>query len=148
MSFTRRIENRPVALVLALLVVILGCFVALAARAATTGEEPQDPPKQHYVVLFDKGPEYVATREPTEQLGFAEHARYVHGLHAEGVVPLAGPLFEDDQLSRISGVLYFVHATGLDEARAVAMKEPLVQRKVLSISSIRVFLEGVGTLDR
>jgi uncharacterized protein YciI len=68
-------------------------------------------------------------------------------MHADGVVPLAGPLFEAEDMTRVSGALYFVYADNLEEARAVVMKEPLVQERVAEISSISLFLAGVGTLD-
>ena len=105
----------------------------------------QDSEKKYYAVLLTKGPAYV---KGGPQPGMAEHVVFIKALHADGVVPLAGALFEEDhERTEVYGLLYFVRAGSLQEVRGVVMKEPLVQEKVAKIESIWVFAHGVGRLD-
>ena len=109
---------------------------------AMPAEASQNSPTNCYVVVFTKGTRYVERLAPAEQPGIARHREYLSGLYATGVVPLAGPLFEDDQGTRVCGLLYLVYAESLVEARDVVVKEPLVLERVLEISSIRRFHHG------
>ena len=150
----RNIERRTGAFLVAGFLVFLGHILnaeptsgrsevaAADAVRAVTEEESQDSPKKYYVVVFTKGPGYV--EGGGGQPGMAEHVKFIKALHADGVVPLAGPLFKDDERTQVSGLLYFVRARSLEEARGVVMKEPLVHEKVAEISSIWEFIAGVG----
>ena len=66
------------------------------------------------------------------------------GMHADGVVPLGGALFDDDEREQVSGILYFVKAGSVQEARDIAQREPMVKTQVVEIVSVREFLTGVG----
>lgn len=107
-------------------------------------ETSQDASRKLYVVVFDKGPAFA---EEGPQPAMGEHVPFIKGLYADGVVPLAGALFGDGEQPAIEGLLYFVRAATLEEARALVMTEPLVEAGVVEIESIRMFMAGVGSLD-
>jgi len=119
----------------------------LSADSVAAHESP-DLPKKCYAVFFTTGPRFTHETSPDGLPGMRAHVKYIKSLFADGVVPLAGPLFEDEEMTRVSGALYFVYAANLEEARALVMREPLVQERVVEISSISLFLAGVGTLDQ
>ena len=122
----------------------------LAATSAATGEtEPPATPRQErfYLVLFAKGPGFVEEAGSHGQLGMDEHVRFITGMHADGVVPLGGALFSDDEREQVSGILYFVKAGSVAQARDIALREPLVKTQVVEIGSVREFITGVGLLD-
>ena len=121
---------------------------AKESTKATTAKDSQDSSTKCYAVIFNTGPRYVEGGEPQDQPGVAAHVKYISGLFADGVVPLAGPLFEDEEMTRVFGILYFVFAGSLEEARDIVMQEPLVKEKVVEISSISVFIAGVGDFQK
>ena len=129
----------------ALLVASFVAAASLMAQAqAQEGLSAEDPPaKRFYAVLFSKGPGYVE-EAGTGQPGMQEHVEFIKRLHAAGVVPLAGPLFDDDERKQVSGILYFVNAESVQEARDIALQEPMVQTQVVEIVSVREFLIGLG----
>ena len=137
--------------VLTMLLTILNFAPASDPATATTSADSvtarkakpsADSDERAYVVLLTKGPAFI---DGETQPGMADHVKFIKGLHADDVVPLAGPLFEGND--EVFGLLYFVRAASVEEARDVVMKEPLVREKVVKISSIWMFLAGVGDLD-
>ena len=136
--FCRNVAHIAAALVVA---------ASLAATSAATQEtEPSDAPpqKRFYAVLFAKGPGFVEEAGARGQLGMEEHVKFIMGMHADGVVPLGGALFDDDGREQVSGILYFVNAGSVQEARDIALQEPLVKTQVVEIVSVREFITGVG----
>ncbi len=129
------------------LVAALVVAASLAAISAATQEtEPSDaPPHQRfYAVLFATGPGYVEEAGARGQPGIEEHVKFIMGMHADGVVPLGGALFDDDEREQVSGILYFVKAGSVQEARDIALREPMVKTQVVEIVSVREFVTGVG----
>ncbi len=123
---------------------------SLAATGATAQEtEPSDAPpnKRFYAVMFAKGPGFVEQAGARGQLGTEEHVKFITGLHADGVVPLGGALFDDDKREQVSGILYFVKAGSVQEARDIALREPMLKTQVVEIVSVREFIVGVGRLN-
>ena len=138
----------PIAVVIAMAPLSERDKVAAAESAkATPAKESQDSAKRCYAVIFETGPGYIEGGASKDQPGVAAHVKYITGLFADGVVPLAGPLFEDEEMTRVSGILYFVFAGSLEEAHDIVIQEPLVKEKVVEISSISVFIAGVGSLQ-
>ncbi len=132
--------------VAALVVAAVLATSGVASQQAEPSEE--SPQKRLYAVLFAKGPGYVEEIGTHGQPGMKEHVEFIMGLHTNGVVPLAGPLFDDDdEREHVSGVLYFVKAGSVQEARGIAMREPMVKTQVVEIVWVREFLVGVGRLD-
>ncbi len=127
--------------------VVLVVAVSLAATGAAAQEtEPSDAPpqKRFYTVLFAKGPGFVEEAGARGQLGMEEHIKFIMGMHADGVVPLGGALFDDDEREQVSGILYFVKAGSVQEARDIALREPMVKTQVIEVVSVREFITGVG----
>ncbi len=127
-------------------------FVALmghvvVSNADTISEKPasQNAPKKYYAVVLRTGPGFV--KGGGAQPGIAEHMKFIKAAHAAGVVPLAGLLFADDEGTQVYGLLYFVRAENLLKARGIVMNEPFVHEDVVKISSIRIFIPGVGGFD-
>ena len=124
---------------------VVAAFLATPSAAAQETEPSDVPPQQRfYAVLFAKGPGYVEEAGPHAQLGIDEHVKFIMGLHADGVVPLGGALFDDDERQQVSGILYFVNAGSVQEAREIALLEPMVKTQVVEIVSVREFVSGVG----
>ena len=160
MSFERPAHRVVGILVVTGLAVFPACFAVAAPPAAApvvaqvaAPEAPPEPAEEPepgalrariYMVVFNKGPAYV---EGGPHPGMAEHVPFIKGLHADGVVPLAGALFDDGEQPRLFGLLYFVRADSLDEARELVAREPLVLERVAEVASIRMFAAGVGSLD-
>lgn len=149
------IERLAGALLVAGFVVFVSQLVALNAETtsgrteaaesdsvdAVVEEQPQDSLKKYFVVLFTTGPAYV---EGEPNPGMAEHVKFIKARYAESVVPLAGALLEGDERPQVAGLLYIVRAGSLQEARGIAVQEPLVKHKVAEIESIWQFMVGVG----
>ncbi len=129
----------------------IAAALVIAASLAATGAGTQEtessdasPQKRVYAVLFAKGPGFVEEAGPRGQLGMEAHVEFIMGLHADGVVPLGGALFDDDEREQVSGILYFVKAGSVQEARDIALREPMVKTQVVEIVSVREFITGVG----
>ena len=86
---------------------VVGVMVFLSHLAALNAGTPliptqEDPgaekessdPQKCFVVLFTKGHGYV---KGGPQPGMEEHVKFIKARHAEGVVPLAGALFEGNE---------------------------------------------------
>ncbi len=129
----------------------IAAALVVAASLAATGAATQEtapseapPQKRFYAVLFAKGPGFVEEAGARGQPGMEEHVKFILGLHADGVVPLGGALFDDDEREQVSGILYFVEAGSVQEARDLALREPMVKTQVVEIVSVREFIAGVG----
>ena len=140
--FSRTIARVAVALLVASFVAAPSLMAQAQAQEGIPSEDP--PAKRFYAVLFSKGPGFDDEAGTREQPGIQEHVEFIMGMHADGIVPLAGPLFDDDERKQISGALYFVQARSVREARAIALREPMLQTQVVEIVSVREFLIGVG----
>ena len=136
-------SSRNIAFIAAALAV--AAFLVIPSVVAQEAEPSEEPPqKRCYAVLFAKGPGFVEETGTGGQPGMGEHLEFIMGLHADGVVPLGGPLFDDDEREHVSGILYFVKADSVQEARDIALREPMVKTQVVEIVSVREFLTGVG----
>jgi uncharacterized protein YciI len=71
-----------------------------------------------HVVVVRSGPEYDLSCPLEEQSGWEEHAAFMDGLVAEGVIVLGGPLA--DELH----VVHVVEAESEDEIRARLAEDP------------------------
>ena len=151
MCSKRTTQRLASALLLATLVTCLG-FVAssslaepaprqLRAAGQPATQEPTKPPRNIHAVLFKMS---VGFTEGGEIPGMAEHIRFIKAANADGTVPIAGPIFNDDEKAKLAGALYLIRAASLEEARSIAQKEPFVQHKTVKIESIWPFLAGVG----
>ena len=126
-------------------ILVVAAFLAATGAAAQETEWSDAPPqKRFYAVLFAKGPGFVAEVGAGDQPGIEEHVKFIMGLHGDGVVPLGGVLFDDDEREQVSGILYFVKAWSVREARDIALREPMVKTQVVEIVSVREFITGVG----
>ncbi len=152
MCSKRTTQRLASALLLATLVTCLGYVVSSslaepaprqlrAAAGQPATQEPTKPPRNIYAVLFKMS---VGFTEGGEIPGMAEHIRFIKAANADGTVPIAGPIFNDDEKTKLAGALYLIRAASLEEARSIAQKEPLVQHKTVKIESIWPFLAGVG----
>jgi len=122
-------------------ILLLAAFLATGAQEPEPAEDTAE--KRLYLVLFATGPGYVE-EAGTSQPGISEHLEFIMGMHADGVVPLGGPLFDDDERKQVSGIVYFVKAGSSQEAREIASREPMVKTQVVEIVSVQEFLTGVG----
>ncbi len=152
MCSKRTTQHLASALLLATLVTCLGYAVSSslaepaprqlrAAAGQPATQEPTKPPRNIYAALFKMS---VGFTEGGEIPGMAEHIRFIKAANADGTVPIAGPIFNDDEKAKLAGALYLIRAASLEEARSIAQTEPFVQHKTVKIESIWPFLAGVG----
>jgi uncharacterized protein YciI len=72
----------------------------------------------YHVVLQRSGPEWDQGRGLEDQAGWDEHAAFMDGLVAEGVVALGGPLADERR------VVLAIEAASEAEVRATLAKDP------------------------
>jgi uncharacterized protein YciI len=95
-----------------------------------------------FVLTMVNGPRYDRSRERREQDGWAEHAAFMDGLLAEGLVVLGGPIGDGEQ------VMVVVQAADEAEIRAWYAKDPWGPMGILEIGEIRpwtIWLDGRAT---
>jgi uncharacterized protein YciI len=91
-----------------------------------------------FVVLRRTGPEWDASRPLEEQSGWTEHAAFMDGLTASGVVVLGGPLADEHR------VVLVVEAESEDAVRATLARDPWDQTHLVidSVDGWTIRLDG------
>jgi uncharacterized protein YciI len=82
-----------------------------------------------HVVLERSGPEWDASRPLEEQSGWAEHARFMDDLVADGIIVLGGPLADERR------VVHALEAPSEDTVRDILGRDPWHETH-LSIAAI------------
>jgi len=87
-------------------------------------------PLQLYAVRVERGGPWDWSRDLREQSGWDEHARFMNGLVADGLIVLGGPLEGERE------VLHVVHAASEDEIRARFAQDNWAQNGMLTVTSV------------
>ena len=95
----------------------------------------------HFLVTEVPGPDWDPARPRRQQDGWDEHAAFVDGLAAEGLVVVGGPLGDPDH----GPALLVFAATGEDEVRKRLADDPWMDT-ILKVESIQPWSIWVGTL--
>lgn len=90
----------------------------------------QPGPLRLYAVRVERGGPWDWSRDLREQDGWDEHARFMNGLVADGLILLGGPLEGDRE------VLHVVSASSEDEIRAAFAEDNWARNGMLTITSI------------
>jgi uncharacterized protein len=96
----------------------------------TKGTEGQRAPLQLYAVRVERGGPWDWSRDLREQDGWDEHARFMNGLVADGLIVLGGPLEGDRE------VLHVVQAASEDEIRERFAEDNWARKGMLTVTSI------------
>jgi uncharacterized protein YciI len=80
---------------------------------------------RRFVCLYSRGPQWMADKSVFEQ-ALAPHVEYMKGLARAGTLLAAGPFLDD------TGGLAIVSAESLDAARALFLKDPAVESRVMA----------------
>jgi uncharacterized protein YciI len=97
--------------------------------------------KRLFVVRVERGGPWDWSRELRAQDGWDEHARFMNGLVADGLILLGGPLEGDRE------VLHVVDASSEEEIRARFAEDNWAQNGMLEVKSIErwtILLEPEG----
>jgi hypothetical protein len=95
----------------------------IAARARRHGDTVTSV-AMFLVTLARSGPEWDPSAPLEEQSGWAEHATFMDGLVAQGVIVLGGPL---DELR----VVHAIEADSPDAVRAALARDPWSERHLI-----------------
>jgi uncharacterized protein YciI len=94
-----------------------------------------------FVVTQVPGPEWDHARPRRAQDGWGEHAAFVDGLAADGVVVLGGPLGNPE----VGPALLVVRAESEEEVRRRLADDPWMET-ILTVESVEPWSIWVGTL--
>ncbi len=121
-------------------------LVATPGAAGPQGTEPADGSTGYYVFLFEAGPEWPAADSVEELLAeesLQGHFAYMGLLADRGKLVAGGP-FKD-----FSGAMLVIQAESLEAARAVALADPAVERRIYVLVEGRPWHPAVtGCLER
>jgi hypothetical protein len=95
-----------------------------------------------FAVTTGRGPAWNDSVGIREQLAFDDHATFMDGLVARGVIVLGGPIESDDPADV---ALVAVHAGTTGEVHELFADDPWISAKVFILKSIRawtIWLDG------
>jgi uncharacterized protein YciI len=125
------------------LVVLL---LVLLVGAAFARQHAQEPPvaTARWLVLFEVGPKFDATKLLRDQPGFMEHVAVLKKLEESGALLVGGPLLESFESHKATGAAWIVEAPTAEAARKLVLSDPFVSGDLSKIQSIRAFFAGSG----
>jgi len=85
----------------------------------------------NYAVTLGRGPRWEDSRGIREQRQWTEHAEFMDGLVADGIIVLGGPVGDGKQ------TLHVVEASDEDEIRQRLAQDPWAQTGLLEVGSIQ-----------
>ena len=120
------------------LLVLLAIAVGVSFPLVPTQSSPpqQVSPKQYFIAIFSRGPEWVADKQANEQIGFKEHSANLQRLRTEKRIPIGGRYSDKGMV--------FVEAKDEAEARSLFESDVMVQKKTftLELHQFRPFYKG------
>lgn len=97
-----------------------------------------------FLVTYDIGSNYLRDHPLSEQIGFAEHAKYMDLLHTAGKLLFGGLLLNHVETSSVTGGALLVRACSPREAHDVAMQDPAVKNSLFQIKDVKHFVGMIG----
>ena len=136
-------------LIAAASLVVLSVCVAFARQAAPAKNAPQQAAPQvavtaRWLVLFDVGPKFDATKRLQEQPGFMEHVTAIKKLADDGALLVGGPLLESFESHKPTGAAWIMQAENEEAVKKLVAADPWVSGDLARIQSIRAFFAGTG----
>jgi hypothetical protein len=119
---------------LVLLAIVFGFSLSMAQTQSSSPQ--QAPPKQYFIGIFSRGPEWMADKQANEQVGFKEHSANLQRLRTEKRIPLGGRYSDKGMV--------IVEAKDEAEARSFFESDVMVQKKIftLELHQFRPFYKG------
>ena len=120
------------------LLVLLAIALGISFSMVPTQSSPpqQATPKQYFIAIFSRGPEWVADKQANEQIGFKEHSANLQRLRTEKRIPIGGRYSDKGMV--------IVEAKDEAEARLLFESDVMVQKKTftLELHQFRPFYKG------
>jgi uncharacterized protein YciI len=138
-------------LIAAASLVVLTVCVAFARQnapakgaAAPANALPQVAVTARWLVLFELGAKFDATKRLQEQPGFMEHVTAIKKLADDGALLVGGPLLESFESHKPTGAAWIVQAENEEAVKKLVATDPWVGGDLAKIHSIRAFFAGTG----
>ena len=130
-----------------------GAFAGISAWAqqhapaggAVQAGAPQITVPKRWLVTFELGPKFDATKRLQEQAGFMEHVTALRKLADDGALLVGGPLLESFESHQATGAAWFVDAPDVDAVKKLLATDPWVTGELAKVQSIRAFFAGSGS---
>ncbi len=133
--------------IVAAVVVASGAFTGMKAWApqhAPSAPNTQAIAPARWLVLFETGPKFDATKLLREQPGFLEHVTAIKKLADDGALLVGGPLLESFESHKPIGAAWIVEAPNEDAVKKLLATDPFVSGELAKVQSIRAFFAGTG----
>lgn len=116
---------------------------APAGGAAQAGA-PQVAVAKRWLVTFELGAKFDATKRLQEQAGFMEHVTALRKLADDGALLVGGPLLESFESHQPTGAAWIVDAPDVDAVKKLVATDPWVTGELAKVQSVRAFFAGTG----
>ena len=119
---------------LVLLAIAVGASFSMVQAQSSTPQQVS--PKQYFIAIFSRGPEWVADKQANEQIGFKEHSANLQRLRTDKRIPIGGRYSDKGMV--------IVEAKDEVEARSLFDGDVMLQKKtfVLELHQFRPFYKG------
>jgi uncharacterized protein YciI len=140
--------------IVAAVVLASGTFTGFAGFAAWAQQRAPAPAAQagspqiaipaRWLVTFELGPKFDATKRLQEQAGFMEHVTAIRKLADDGALMIGGPLLESFESHKPTGAAWIVDAPNEEAVKKLAATDPWVTGELAKVQSVRAFFAGTG----
>jgi len=115
-----------------------------AAPPAAQAGPPQIAIPARWLVTFELGPKFDATKRLQEQAGFMEHVTAIRKLADDGALLVGGPLLESFESHTPTGAAWIVDAHDVEAVKKLVATDPWVTGELEKVQSVRAFFAGTG----
>ena len=135
--------------IVASVVLASGAFAGIAVQAqqhapAAQSGNPQITIPARWLVTFELGPKFDATKRLQEQAGFMEHVTAIRKLADDGALLVGGPLLESFESHTPTGAAWIVDAHDVEAVKKLVATDPWVTGELAKVQSVRAFFAGTG----
>jgi uncharacterized protein YciI len=126
-----------------------GAFAGFAVKAqqgapGAPAAVPQITIPTRWLVTFELGPKFDATKRLQEQTGFMEHVTAIKKLADDGALLVGGPLLETFESHKPTGAAWIVDAPDVEAVKKLVATDPWVTGELAKVQSVRAFFAGTG----
>jgi uncharacterized protein YciI len=118
--------------------------VPMQQHAAPPAGSPQIAIPARWLVTFEIGPKFDATKRLQEQAGFMEHVTAIKKLADDGALLVGGPLLESFESHKPTGAAWIVDAPDVEAVKKLVATDPWVTGELAKVQSVRAFFAGTG----
>jgi len=133
-------------LIAAASLVVVFVFVAFARQNALVKPAAQAAVvvTPRWLVLFEVGPKFDASKRLQEQPSFMEHVTAIKKLADDGALLVGGPLLESFESHKATGAAWIMQAENEEAVKKLVASDPWVGGELAKIQSVRAFFAGTG----